>query len=70
MNNRLTSLLTKLGLENRLYAEGDDLNSIIETPIDWNSVDARLVEFRTESERFILDALKKESVSVNIIYAF
>lgn len=59
MNNRLTSLLTKLGLENRLYAEGDDLNRIIETPIDWNSVDARLVEFRTESERFILDALKK-----------
>lgn len=59
MNNRLTSLLTKLGLENRLYAEGDDLNRIIETPIDWNRVDARLVEFRTESERFILDALKK-----------
>ena len=60
MNNRLTSLLTKLGLENRIYSKGADLNSIVKTPIDWDKVDARLNDFRVESEKFLLNALKKK----------
>lgn len=63
MNNRLTSLLTKLGLEDRIYSKGADLNSIVETPIDWDKVDARLNDFRVESEKFLLNALKKKAQS-------
>lgn len=63
MNNRLTSLLTKLGLEDRIYSKGTDLNSIVEAPIDWDKVDARLNAFRIESEKFLLNALKKKDQS-------
>lgn len=57
MNNRLFSLLTKLGLEDRIYREGEKLQDIISKPIDWAEVDARLQNFREVSESFLQNAL-------------
>ena len=57
MNNRLFSLLTKLGLEDRIYQEGKNLQDIICKNIDWHEVDNRLKTFREESERFLHNAL-------------
>lgn len=57
MNNRLFSLLNKLGLEDRIYREGINLHDIICKPIDWTEVDTRLQVFREESENFLQNAL-------------
>lgn len=57
MNNRLFSLLSKLGLESRIYKDGTDIQKIIDTPIDWEQVDERLRIFRQFSEDFIGEAL-------------
>lgn len=60
MNNRLTSLLTMLGLDNRIYRDGIDLHQLAEAPIDWDDVDSRLEEFRMESAQFLSDALRRK----------
>lgn len=57
MNNRLFSLLSKLGLEDRIYQEGKDLQDVINKPINWKEVDERLQLFKEESESFLHRAL-------------
>jgi glycosyltransferase involved in cell wall biosynthesis len=59
MNDRLTTLLKITGLENRLYFSGGSLDKILDTPIDWNDVDARLNVFRNQSIAFLNNALDK-----------
>lgn len=63
MNNRLFSLLGRLGLENRIYSEDKSLDAIIREPIDWEEVDKRLQEFRSISSAYLTQTLKpKEKV--------
>ena len=58
MNNRLFSILGRLGLDNRIYDEDKNLHRLIETPIDWNNVDNKLHQFRVISENFLCQALQ------------
>lgn len=60
MNSRLFSLLSKLGLEDRIYSSDCELQKIIDSPIDWAKVDARLETFRQESQSYLASALTKK----------
>lgn len=57
MNGRISTLLTKLGLENRIYSSVKSINEMSETPIHWDEVDEKLKIFRSESELFLKQAL-------------
>lgn len=59
MNDRIITLLSRLGLENRIY-RGDA--SVISENIDWNIVAPKLEAFRNEGKRYIQRILsyKKE----------
>lgn len=59
MNGRITTLLKKLGLENRIYSQDQSIQQILEQPIDWDLVDEKLNAFRAESELFLKEALIK-----------
>lgn len=61
MNNRLVSLLTRLGLTDRIYKERTSIKEIASTPIDWDDVDCKLEEFRQLSEKFLLEALQVQT---------
>lgn len=58
MNGRITTLLTKLGLESRIYTAEKSIQEILNQPIDWDFVEERLNEFRNESKLFLELALK------------
>lgn len=58
MNDRISTLLKKVGLENRIYSSNNSINEILESPIDWFEVEKRLNDFRTESELFLDKALR------------
>lgn len=50
MNNRIETLLGKLGLQNRIFQGNLD---ILETPIDWQDVEKRLNKYRAEGYNFL-----------------
>ncbi|MEZ9708137.1 polysaccharide pyruvyl transferase family protein [Vibrio breoganii] len=56
--SRLESLLGKLGLEHRLVSSVEDIQSALETPIDYENVDMKLDALRVESKRFLHVALE------------
>lgn len=58
--DRFASLLSPLGLENRLVNSVDEVNSKLfsQCSIDWADVDARLESARTDSMNFLVNALK------------
>lgn len=57
MNDRLFTLLTMLGLENRVYSIDKPLEDIVNFPIDWDIVYQRLNQFRDKSMQFLENAL-------------
>lgn len=57
-NVRITSLLKDLGLENRILTVVTTISEIMDKPIDWEDVEARLNEKRKASAKFLQDALK------------
>ncbi len=60
-NDRIISLLTKVGLLDRIIRNEDDLSLVsIKTEIDWENVDERLQELRQSSIEFLNDALHNE----------
>lgn len=59
MNGRLTTLLNKIGLEDRIYASDRSIEDVLKMPIEWNLVNSRIDEFRAISESFLLESLKK-----------
>lgn len=59
MNGRLTTLLTKLGLVDRIYNSSKNIDTILSTPINWVLVEDKIRDFRTNSESFLNEALKK-----------
>lgn len=60
LNERFRSVLCRLNLENRLLAADQprDVQRLIETPIDWDDVGARLDSWRTEAAQFLTNALR------------
>jgi hypothetical protein len=61
MNERIISLLHFLGLENRMFEqlEPSKLRQVVNEPIDWNTVDSRIVLWRKETDSFFEDVLAK-----------
>lgn len=57
MNDRVVSLLSLLGIDNRIYCEAMDIESTLENPIDWDQVDKQLKIYREKSSNFLLNAL-------------
>lgn len=57
-NVRITSLLTDLGLENRILTAERSIEMIFNTPIDWASVDEELSKKRQKSENYLQNALQ------------
>jgi hypothetical protein len=58
---RLTSLLQRLGLEDRFVTESEPnkIRRLLREEIDWESVSSRIAEWRTEAEQFWDEALPK-----------
>lgn len=64
MNNRITTLLTSVGLENRII-DGFNENKIdrlMKEPIDWERVESRVKLLRTGSVEFLEKALESSKV--------
>jgi hypothetical protein len=59
MNERITSLLSRIGLQDRLIESNDSakLEVLIDKEIDWRRVDCELFEWRREAETFLKKAL-------------
>jgi exopolysaccharide biosynthesis predicted pyruvyltransferase EpsI len=57
-NSRLTSFLGDLGLSDRILTNGNSVESIFNTAIDWEKVDSLVESKRQESAQFLFDALK------------
>lgn len=65
MNDRLKTLLTYLGLENRIFSSDKTIESILHCPIDWDYVDKKLQEFRSLSALFLKQALSTRTSPKN-----
>lgn len=57
-NNRITSLLKDLGLENRILTTETTISEIMSRPINWEDVEIRLNTLRASSSQFLADALR------------
>ncbi len=58
MNSRITTLLKKIGCEERIYKDGN-LEENLKKNINWNKVDACLQSWRDESSRWLSNAINK-----------
>lgn len=65
MNDRLVTLLSYLGLENRIYSEETSIDDILKKTIDWEAVDRKLQGFRAISTNFLDTALQKKKIDTN-----
>lgn len=57
-NSRMESLLLNLGLSNRLISNPAQTRKAMESPIDWQTVEARIDELRRAGFNFLDQALK------------
>ena len=55
MNERIISLLSFLGLEDRMFDKFDptELRTTVHNKIDWDAVDLRIMEWRKEADDFL-----------------
>jgi hypothetical protein len=55
MNERIISLLSFLGLEDRMFDKFDptELRTTVHNKIDWDAVDSRIMEWRKEADDFL-----------------
>ena len=60
MNDRFYTLLKLIGLENRIITDQVNISEIINSEIDWKSVDKTLVDFSKNSEKFLLENCKEK----------
>ncbi|MBR0092457.1 MAG: polysaccharide pyruvyl transferase family protein [Lachnospiraceae bacterium] len=58
-NDRIDTLLNRLGIGNRDYTD-EDLGAVLEKQIDWIEVDRKLSELRNEADDFIKRSLNDE----------
>ena len=60
MNARFRTLATRLGIEQRLVPatmHEAAFRELLQTPIDWAAIDARIAAWRTDSRHFLCTAL-------------
>mgnify|MGYP003289835283 CR=1 FL=1 len=57
-NSRFFSLLSQLGLENRICSDDTTLKTIISSPVDWIKCEAVLTALRCSSLEFLSNSLK------------
>ena len=62
-NGRIYSLLSLVGLENRLLHGDEDANTFLGQEIDFSIVHSKLAELRHLTKQFVLNALDKEHIS-------
>ena len=62
-NGRIYSLLSLVGLENRLLRGDEDANTFLGQEIDFSIVHSKLAELRQFTKQFVLNALDKENIS-------
>ena len=62
-NGRIYSLLSLVGLENRLLHGDEDANAFLGLEIDFSKVHSKLAELRQFTKQFVLNALDKEHIS-------
>lgn len=60
MNDRITTLLTTLGLENRIISSFDEsrIDILFEEPINWEQINVKVERIRKKSEEFLERALQ------------
>lgn len=58
--NRIESLLTAVGVQNRITADGTNLSELIENQIDFDMINQRLQALRMASNQYLENALRKE----------
>ena len=58
-SNKLVYLLEMLGLEDRIAYDDSQFQRILETEIDYDSIEARLEKFRTEAFCYLKNTLRK-----------
>lgn len=60
MNSRITTILSKVGLENRIIEDADivGIKKICDSEIDWECVNQKLEDMRYSSQKFLLNSLK------------
>lgn len=56
-NNRIQTLLTSVGLSDRILSVQSNLASILHRSINWKDVDSKLNTLRQQSEQYLLTAL-------------
>jgi exopolysaccharide biosynthesis predicted pyruvyltransferase EpsI len=59
MNGRITTLLSKVGLESRIYSPAKTIQEIVDQPIDWDLIEEKLNAFRAQSALFLEQALRE-----------
>ena len=55
MNDRFYTILERIGLMNRVITKENQLSSIYNSPIEWDSVDEELQRYAEESKQFLLN---------------
>ena len=55
MNDRFFTLLKLIGLENRIITDEANVNTIINSKIDWETVDKILINFSKKSKDFLIE---------------
>lgn len=60
MNNRITTLLSSIGLENRFIESLDEkkIDELLGESIDWEQVNTIVKQLRKESAEFLMNAIK------------
>ena len=61
-NERLTTLLTNVGLDGRILSNDTDFRKVMEQDVDWNSVDERLNEIRARSSKILKAELQGKNL--------
>lgn len=56
-NSRIYSLLSIVGLENRLISGLEEVEEVIDRKIDYDKVNDELIEFRNDSLKWLLDSI-------------
>ena len=58
-NTRITSLLSTLGLEDRLFEGNASVDGDVEIK-DWDEIQTRVTKFRAESLEYLMDSIKQK----------
>ncbi len=59
MNDRIRTLLTNLGLEERIVSGPEEIDRLISEDIPWDAVEERLERLKSESEGFLTKVVSK-----------